>query len=414
MISNSSTILRQPWLNGARAAWVAMSVAALVALIVSTLISSREQLPTCATPNASCAPWSLSQEDIALAQRSGLPHELMYYALGASSVLPKLVFFVVGVIIFWRKSDDWIALMLSLMLTLFVTEGVQNLGAFMSVVNILYLVASVAYYLLPFVFPNGSFVPRWTRWMVPPLMIISIAVQSLNTLGVPVDDTLFGLVLAGTGISWFLLAGYAVIYRYARISTAMERQQTKWVMVGILGPIIVFIPFTIISLVFPPSQPSLGRLAFYFLISMPVGVLSYLLLAAGIGFAIFRYRLYDIDIIIRRTLVYTALTATLALVYFGSVVLLQQLLRAVTGQASELAIIVSTFAIAALFNPLRKRVQDTIDSRFYRRKYDAARVLAEFAATARDEVELGKLTTRLVEVVNETMQPSHVSLWLKK
>ncbi len=139
--TESSTILRQPWLNIARVAWVVMSLTALVAMLVGTLISTREQLPTCTTPQASCAPWSLSQEDLALAQRSGLPHELMLFALYASSVLPKILFFGVGLIIFSRKSDDWMALMLSLMLTLFVTEGVQNLGAFMSVVNVLYVIA---------------------------------------------------------------------------------------------------------------------------------------------------------------------------------------------------------------------------------------------------------------------------------
>ncbi len=134
----------------------------------------------------------------------------------------------------------------------------------------------------------------------------------------------------------------------------------------------------------------------------------------SIGVAILRSCLFDIDIIIRRTLIYSVLTAILALFYFGAVIVLQQLFHVITGAGDDLAIIVSTLVLAALFNPLRRRVQDAIDHRFFRRKYDAARVLAQFAATARDEVELSKLTERLVEVVQETMQPAHVSLWLVK
>ena len=129
--------------------------------------------------------------------------------------------------------------------------------------------------------------------------------------------------------------------------------------------------------------------------------------------AMLRSRLFDIDVVIRKTLIYSVLTSLLALVYFGGVVLLQQVLRGVTGGASELAIVVSTLAIAALFTPLRRLVQDFIDRRFFRRKYDAAKTLAAFGETARDETDMERLRTRLLEVVQDTMQPETVALWLK-
>jgi hypothetical protein len=135
----------------------------------------------------------------------------------------------------------------------------------------------------------------------------------------------------------------------------------------------------------------------------------------SIGIAILRYRLYEIDIIINRTLVYGSLTAMLAIVYFGSVTATQAIFRTLTGQEQQpqLAIVVSTLVIAALFNPLRRRIQSFIDSRFYRRKYDARKTLEAFSAKLRDETDLDALSDDLVGVVKDTMQPAHVSLWLR-
>jgi hypothetical protein len=133
----------------------------------------------------------------------------------------------------------------------------------------------------------------------------------------------------------------------------------------------------------------------------------------GVGIAILRYRLYDIDVIINRTLVYSSLTAMLVGLYFGGVVVLQRVFVALAGQQSTLAVVASTLAIAALFNPLRRRVQTFVDRRFYRRKYDATRTLAAFNSRLREETDLDSLSGEVLGVVRETMQPEHASLWLR-
>jgi hypothetical protein len=160
-----------------------------------------------------------------------------------------------------------------------------------------------------------------------------------------------------------------------------------------------------------PSRP---HTFIYFFVDPVIQYAVVIFIPLSIGFSILRYRLYDIDLIIRRTLIYGMLTATLALIYWSGVVGLQALLRPITGPGNDFAIVASTLLIAALFLPLRRRIQAFIDRRFFRRKYNAAKTLATFSQTARDEVELDRLGERLVAVVEETMQPAHVSLWLRQ
>jgi len=211
----------------------------------------------------------------------------------------------------------------------------------------------------------------------------------------------------------------SLVLRFRR-STGVVREQIKWIAfaASFMGLLYLGIMGTglIIHLVSAPQTPSdLGSQSLLGALLENVMVLSFAGVPVAIGFAVLRYRLYEIDILINRTLVYSALTATLVALYFGSVTTTQAIFRALSGQEEQpqLAVVISTLVIAALFNPLRRRIQGFIDRRFYRRKYDAAKTLEAFSAKLRDGTDLDALSDDLVGVVRETVQPAHVSLWLR-
>jgi hypothetical protein len=203
-------------------------------------------------------------------------------------------------------------------------------------------------------------------------------------------------LLFGSATVLILMGLLSQITRFRR-GKSLERQQIKWAMFVMA----VWFAGVLLLLLLPEIRPLL------LLILTP-------LLPSGIAVPILRYRLWDIDLIIRRTLIYSLLTLTLGAVYFGSAVLLQQLFAGLTGGQSPVAIVVSTLLIAAFFTPLRRRAQKLVDRRFYRSKYDTARTLGRFAQAARDEVDLDQLTAELLHVIKETMQPESASLWLRR
>jgi hypothetical protein len=212
-------------------------------------------------------------------------------------------------------------------------------------------------------------------------------------------------------IGWFgtlgmLLASIAsLVHAGFTQRDAVSRAQMRWAVGGFVAGLALAL------LTFPPAfnwvtDPTLAYL-------MSFGIhFGFIVIGVSLAIAILRYRLWDIDVIIRKTLVYAALTATLALVYFGSVILLQSLVTAVGSQQTAVITVISTLLIAALFTPLRRRIQNDIDRRFFRRKYDAEKVVAAFGASLREEVDLGDLQNQIVAVVNETLEPEFTNLWI--
>jgi len=275
---------------------------------------------------------------------------------------------------------------------------------------------------LGFFFPSGRVTPeRWNKpitWIVlciicatllttPASVNVSISQQSYqNPIHIPSLAPLEAILNSFSGVALLLLPlmVYSVYRRYKQ-SSVLERQQVKWLAFGLLT-LFVITPVTLFLVNVPGFQDSAA--------SMAIQAWFYLLPAVCVGNAILRHRLYDIDIIIRRTLIYAVLTGILAAVYFGGIILTQQLFRAATGESSDLAIVVSTLLIAALFTPVRRRVQDAIDRRLYRRKYDVEQTLADFQKNLREDVDMETLKANLVGVVNDTMQPSSVRLWVRE
>jgi hypothetical protein len=281
--------------------------------------------------------------------------------------------------------------------------------------------------ILLLLFPNGRLPSnrwRWFAWFSVALTLLAaiLAVISpdvgldvlrpsggghisfANPLGVEGLPNIFRLVQTLVLALGPVAAASVVVGR--RKARGIERQQIKWLL---YAGTIFFVGNILKNTVFSP----LGGVSW----GLWVG---YLLVAVGglggpiaIGIAILRYRLYEIDTLINRTLVYGSLTATLVALYFVGIVVLQRLFVALTGEKSTLAVVASTLVIAALFTPLRRRIQSFIDRRFYRRKYDARKTLEAFSAQLRDETDLNALSDDLVGVVRETMQPVHVSLWLR-
>jgi hypothetical protein len=391
-------------------------------VLTATLPISFHQLrtPCVASP---CSPLQLTPEQ-AQVLRASLSLSLDAYALCvlAFQVASSLIWVGVGIAM-WQRFDRVIVVILAVQ---GLCQGIINPNAFaenglvdvlaraqsswLFPAMLLQVLGQVLLLLVFTLFPTGRFVPRWTRWVAGGWVVIEaafLAAQSSPALraSLPRFNALFLPII--------LLSAIALTHRYRHVSTVVEQQQIKWIVVGFVASNALEIMLVAAQpIVAPPSHSdSLYAPAAYLILLLGFSVLP----ATTYVIAVLRYRLYDIDFIIRRTLVYGTLTASLAAVYFAVVVGTQTVVGAVAPGATQSPVIIvaSTLLIALLFTPLRHILQAGVDRRFYRTKYDAERVLEAFGATLRAETDLEVLTARLVSVVEETMQPEHVSIWLR-
>ena len=318
-------------------------------------------------------------------------------------------FLTVGSVLFWHKADDRMALFTSFTLVTFPIGFLFQIttlpSAWVFWVHSTSFLSGMGFCLFFYLFPNGRFVPRWTAWL-----LIGWVVEEGSDSFFPLPAFYYAKNVLLFALLVSLVA--AQVYRYRRVSTPLERHQTRWVVFGFLLAIAGFLGVIILGTFFPAlAQP--GTLAYF--VGNTCISLCLLLIPCSIGIAILRYRLWDIDSLINKTLVYGLLTGVLAALYAGLIIGLESLAGLMLGQGSQqpVALVISTLAVAALFLPVRRRIQHLIDRRFYRHKYDAEKTLAAFSAQLRNQVDLEHVREQVLAVVNETMQPAHVSLWLR-
>ena len=411
--------LRGLWLVAARVGWMTLAIVALGSFV--------RQVPNYFAPKNAPSPSILA----------GLPaigwNASTYITFEVvRDCLFVAVFSAMGWLIFLRKSADRVALLVALFLVAYgpgngslvqppqpaspgvailILSGIGGLSVYVPLMLFFYL------------FPSGRFVPRWTRWFALAWVVFAAGFPVWETHLPPV---LFEAVVISLWGSFLV----AQAYRYLRVSSPSQRLRTKWVLYGIAAAVagnlanLLLAPSTSNGLgtevlrspqqdafgfTLPPLLQGMGGV-----ITMSVVTdLLVLLIPVTLAISILRHQLFDIDVIINRTLVYGSLTAALGAIYFGSVVILQALLRAVTGSTPSVVLVVSTLLIAVLFQPLRSRLQSGIDRRFYREKYDAAKVVDQFSAGLQQNVQLDEVTASLLHAVEQTMHPSQMSLWIR-
>lgn len=412
---HENTRLRGWGLFLARLTWAALFTACLGSFMAGLSAHLDQLLTISDTP----ALWmQLTPNDVRVLSSLGLDIRFYAFYLIAFEILAVASFAALSLFLFWRRSDDRMAMFVSAVSIIYGTTSVpvlQSLAQSQPDWNVplalLHSIGLSSTIFLFFRFPDGHFIPRWTlplgvAWAVWALLWPFAPAINPDNLTFPLP-ILVKLVLYGVGV-------WAQIYRYKRHSTLVQQQQTKWAVLGFTATFIGFFLFNLGYMPFIPTKTYGLPYAIYMLTGYPLLILVPSFLApVSLGLAILHYRLWDIDFIINRSLVYAGLTGILACIYGASVILFQQVFRAITGFGDDLAIVTSTLAIAVLFAPLRDRLQTAIDRRFYRKKYNMAQMLAEFSSKMRDEVDLDHLSEDLLDIVEQTMQPTHIALWLR-
>jgi hypothetical protein len=406
----SGTRLYRRWFLLARGVWITQVVLTLAIFFASLPVYVVLLRTPCS--GSACSYLQLTPEQAEALKGTGLfPGVYTAYTV-VLTLVTMAVCLLVSIVIVLRRADDRMALLVALLL---LSLGPSTLAFNVSAIRSPWQVPNeclsfLFVTLLPLVFslfPTGQFVPRWMRWPTVAFLALQIPFTFFPALAaLDVSAVSLGFLLFLGGVPLFVAAQ---LYRYRRVSSPLERQQTKWVVFGFAVVLLYLFLGVVPYLLFPVLA---GNTSFYLLVYTAVEGILLLLIPLSFGFAILRSRLWDIDVLINRTLVYGLLTTSLLAMYLVLVFGGQYLLASLFGKNNQVVLVVSTLIVASLAVPLRRRMQALVDRRFYRSKYDAGRVVARFNDTLRHEVHLEPLCEQLLAVVEETMQPAHLSLWI--
>jgi signal transduction histidine kinase len=396
------TRLRGRELIQARVAWVA-AVTLIVALFLARLPSYYTALQTVCT-SAVCGAVQPTPDSTLALQKLGLSIGAYTTFTLVLTIALAFVCFTLGAVIFWRRSDDWMALLVALAVVVSVTltETVFAMGmasVWGWVAMVLFVFGNGVYVLVLALYPDGRFVTRWARWVLL-CWVIAVPVYFIFMYSI-----FYPLV-------WYaslVLLVIAQVYRYRHASSPLQRQQTKWLLYGGSVAVIIAIGLFVPTLLFPALEQA-G--SFYLLIIQPANLVILFIFPLCLGLAILHYRLWDIDLIINRTLVYGLLTGTIALIYVGLVIGLQYLLRLFSVQASSLVLVGSTLLIAAIFQPLRRRLQRTINRLMYGVRNDPYAVLTRLGQRLEATLAPNTVLPTIVETVAQTLKLAYVAITL--
>jgi hypothetical protein len=397
-----------------------LAVAALTVLLFAGGLPEYYRQLTTLCPAAAC-PNSPTAAMAQTYQAAGISIEAAARWTVGVRLFSALVSGLAALLIFWRRPDNRMAWFTAFTLLTFGAWGIHDTAKLNTVLAVFPAIWHALVYVLAvsggigltlffFIFPDGRVQPRGMRLIV--LLLLALQVLGTTFPGSVADVATWPppLFLA----YWFVLFGlmmYAQVYRYQRVSTYHQRQQTKWVVLGVVAALMGTLALLLLLTLAPVTNPVWQAAALFADSSYYLGLQ---LLPLSIGFAMFRSGLYDVDVVINRALTYGALTVLLAAIYAGLIIGSQALLTQLTGQTSDLALIASTLAVVALFQPLRRGVQGFVDQRFYRRRYNDQQVLTAFAGALRDHpyTNPDDLSAVLVNLVDATVKPTHIALRL--